>query len=99
MRESPLKRVNVCLPWLFWFCRDLKVDNLLVGRDGLIKLCDFGSCSTQHKAYLSPKVRGLKCATPFVERVSEGGLGWVWLSGFGLLATAFSTSRLSCLLF
>ncbi|CAN0311256.1 unnamed protein product, partial [Ectocarpus sp. 4 AP-2014] len=35
--------------------RDLKVDNLLVGRDGLIKLCDFGSCSTQHKAYLSPK--------------------------------------------
>ncbi|CAN0041743.1 unnamed protein product, partial [Sphacelaria rigidula] len=31
--------------------RDLKVDNLLVGRDGLIKLCDFGSCSTTHRSY------------------------------------------------
>lgn len=36
--------------------RDLKVDNLVVGRDGVIKLCDFGSCSTDHRAFYFPKV-------------------------------------------
>lgn len=41
---------------MFRFARDLKVDNLLVGRDGLIKLCDFGSCSTTHRAYHGGKV-------------------------------------------
>ena len=44
-------------PHTLWYCfRDLKVDNLLVGRDGLIKLCDFGSCSTDHRAFRFPKV-------------------------------------------
>lgn len=42
--------------FVFRFARDLKVDNLLVGRDGLIKLCDFGSCSTTHRAYHGGKV-------------------------------------------
>lgn len=36
--------------------RDLKVENLLVGRDGLIKLCDFGSCSTTHRSYRGAQV-------------------------------------------
>lgn len=29
--------------------RDMKVENLLVGSDGTVKLCDFGSCSTDHR--------------------------------------------------
>ncbi|CAN0049763.1 unnamed protein product, partial [Phaeothamnion confervicola] len=31
--------------------RDLKVENLLVGSDGRVKLCDFGSCSRSHRCY------------------------------------------------
>lgn len=49
----------VCLPSRTNFVityRDLKVDNLLVGRDGLIKLCDFGSCSTTHRSYHGAQV-------------------------------------------
>lgn len=45
-------RVSLCLVLV----RDLKVENLLVGRDGQIKLCDFGSCSTTHRAYHGSKV-------------------------------------------
>ncbi|CAM9305397.1 unnamed protein product [Chrysoparadoxa australica] len=31
--------------------RDLKIENVLVGRDGRYKLCDFGSVTTDHRAY------------------------------------------------
>jgi len=27
----------------------MKVENLLIGNDGLVKLCDLGSCSTDHR--------------------------------------------------
>ena len=37
--------------------RNLTVEKLLVGQDGLIKLCDFGSCSVSHGAFLHPKAR------------------------------------------
>ena len=45
---------------LLGFTRDLKVENLLVGKDGLIKLCDFGSCSTTHRAYHNSEVGGIE---------------------------------------
>lgn len=49
--------------------RDLKVDNLLVGRDGLIKLCDFGSCSTTHRSYHGTEVgeEGLRLSRELVD--------------------------------
>jgi serine/threonine protein kinase len=31
--------------------RDVKVENLLVASDGTVKLCDFGSCSTDHRVF------------------------------------------------
>jgi AP2-associated kinase len=29
------------------FHQDVKVENILLGKDGLFKLCDFGSCSSE----------------------------------------------------
>lgn len=67
--------VNYCVAV---YARDLKVDNLLVGRDGLIKLCDFGSCSTDHRAFHFPKVGvGLAVGAMYREQ-----------SGWGLLTKA-----------
>lgn len=37
--------------------RDLTLDNLLVGTDGRVKLCDFGSCSASHRSYSDSQVR------------------------------------------
>ena len=42
------------------FCRDLKVENVLMGGDGLWKLCDFGSTSTNHKHFDKPDEMGLE---------------------------------------
>jgi len=50
--------------------RDIKVENFLFGRDGLLKLCDFGSCSTDHQIYTDATTITLvqdsirKCTTP-----------------------------------
>lgn len=33
--------------------RDLKIENILIGKDGEPKLCDFGSCTTRAKVYES----------------------------------------------
>ncbi|KAI7734547.1 hypothetical protein M8C21_025075 [Ambrosia artemisiifolia] len=40
--------------------RDLKAENLLVGPDGLWKLCDFGSTSTNHKRFERPEEMGIE---------------------------------------
>ncbi|XP_042061304.1 probable serine/threonine-protein kinase DDB_G0280111 [Salvia splendens] len=40
--------------------RDLKVENLLLGPDGLWKLCDFGSTSTNHKRFEKPEEMGIE---------------------------------------
>ncbi|OMO69790.1 hypothetical protein CCACVL1_19265 [Corchorus capsularis] len=40
--------------------RDLKVENLLLGSDGLWKLCDFGSTSTNHKRFEKPEEMGIE---------------------------------------
>lgn len=40
--------------------RDLKVENLLLGSDGLWKLCDFGSISTNHKRFEKPEEMGIE---------------------------------------
>lgn len=41
-------------------CRDLKVENVLMGPDGLWKLCDFGSTSVNHKHFDTPDEMGLE---------------------------------------
>jgi len=38
----------------------LKAENLLLGSDGLWKLCDFGSISTNHKRFEKPEEMGIE---------------------------------------
>ncbi|GAB4832687.1 hypothetical protein Ancab_006702 [Ancistrocladus abbreviatus] len=40
--------------------RDLKAENLLLGSDGLWKLCDFGSTSINHKRFEKPEEMGIE---------------------------------------
>lgn len=34
--------------WSSCVCRDMKAENVLLGKDGAWKLCDFGSATTRH---------------------------------------------------
>jgi AP2-associated kinase len=38
----------------------LKAENLLLSSDGLWKLCDFGSISTNHKRFEKPEEMGIE---------------------------------------
>lgn len=44
----------------FSLSRDLKAENLLLGSDGLWKLCDFGSTSTNHKRFEKLEEMGIE---------------------------------------
>lgn len=46
--------------FFFALSRDLKAENLLLGSDGLWKLCDFGSTSTNHKRFEKLEEMGIE---------------------------------------
>jgi serine/threonine protein kinase len=48
--------------------RDLKLDNLLVTADGVVQLCDFGSCTTEARIYET--ARDINLATEMIKQSS-----------------------------